>query len=162
MKEDLNESTYVLESITSKTGQQFKADELVKLLDTATYNELQQLYIKYPSMVFDSNFNLESIFAHPLYKHQKNILAKAYLFIQTVPIFGKNRGIDASSRNGVSLKAKLLREGAYYWYQDNSNMVDFENVSVTDTSLKKTYKINYKKPNTDETLIVEYKNKVRN
>ena len=161
MKEDLNESTYVLESITSKTGQQFKADELVKLLDTATYNELQQLYIKYPSMVFDSNFNLESIFAHPLYKHQKNILAKAYLFIQTVPIFGKNRGIDASSRNGVSLKAKLLREGAYYWYQDNSNMVDFENVSVTDTSLKKTYKINYKKPNPDETLIVEYKNKVR-
>ena len=69
--------------------------------------------------------------------------------------------LDASSRNGVSLKAKLLREGAYYWYQDNSNMVDFENVSVTDTSLKKTYKINYKKPNPDETLIVEYKNKVR-
>lgn len=161
MKEDLSESTYVLESITSKTGQQFKADELVKLLDTATYNELQQLYIKYPSMVFDSNFNLESIFAHPLYKHQKNILAKAYLFIQTVPIFGKNRGIDASSRNGVSLKAKLLREGAYYWYQDNSNMVDFENVSVTDTSLKKTYKINYKKPSPNETLIVEYKNKAR-
>ena len=110
-------------------------------------------------MVFDSNFNLDAIFTHPLYKHQKNILAKAYLFIQTVPIFGKNRGIDASSRNGVSLKAKLLREGAYYWYQDNSNMVDFENVSVTDTSLKKTYKINYKKPNPDETLIVEYKNK---
>lgn len=162
MKEDLNESTYVLEAITSKTGQQFKSDELVKLLDTATYKELQQLYIKYPSMVFDSNFNLDSIFTHPLYKHQKNILAKAYLFIQTVPIFGKNRGIDASSRNGVSLKAKLLREGAYYWYQDNSNMVDFENVSVTDTLLKKTYTINYKKPNPNETLIVEYKNKVRN
>lgn len=162
MNEDLNESTYVLEAITSKTGEQFKSDELVKLLDTATYDQLQQLYVKYPSMVFDSNFNLDSIFAHPLYKHQKNILAKAYLFIQTVPIFGKNRGIDASSRNGVSLKAKLLREGAYYWYQDNSNMVDFENVSVTDTSLKKTYKINYKKPNPNETLIVEYKNKVRN
>ena len=162
MDEDLNESTYVLEAITSKTGEQFKSDELVKLLDTATYDQLQQLYVKYPSMVFDSNFNLDSIFAHPLYKHQKNILAKAYLFIQTVPIFGKNRGIDASSRNGVSLKAKLLREGAYYWYQDNSNMVDFENVSVTDTSLKKTYKINYKKPNPNETLIVEYKNKVRN
>ena len=161
MNEDLNESTYVLEAITSRTGEQFKSDELVKLLDTATYNELQQLYVKYPSMVFDSNFNLDSIFTHPLYKHQKNILAKAYLFIQTVPIFGKNRGIDASSRNGISLKAKLLREGAYYWYQDNSNMVDFENVSVTDTSLKKTYTINYKKPNPNETLIVEYKNKVR-
>lgn len=161
MNEDLNESTYVLEAITSRTGEQFKSDELVKLLDTATYKELQQLYVKYPSMVFDSNFNLDSIFTHPLYKHQKNILAKAYLFIQTVPIFGKNRGIDASSRNGVSLKAKLLREGAYYWYQDNSNMVDFENVSVTDTSLKKTYTINYKKPKPNETLIVEYKNKVR-
>ena len=161
MNEDLNESTYVLEAITSRTGEQFKSDELVKLLDTATYKELQQLYVKYPSMVFDSNFNLDSIFTHPLYKHQKNILAKAYLFIQTVPIFGKNRGIDASSRNGVSLKAKLLREGAYYWYQDNSNMVDFENVSVTDTLLKKTYTINYKKPKPNETLIVEYKNKVR-
>ena len=76
-------------------------------------------------------------------QHQKNILAKAYLFIQTVPIYGKNRGIDASSRNGVSLKAKLLREGAYYWYQDNSNIVDFENVSITDTLTKKTYKINH-------------------
>ena len=161
MKEDLNESTYVLEAITSKTGQQFKSDELVKLLDTATYDQLQQLYIKYPSMVFDSKFNLDSIFTHPLYQHQKNILAKAYLFIQTVPIYGKNRGIDASSRNGVSLKAKLLREGAYYWYQDNSNMVDFENVSVTNTLTKKTYKINYKKPKPNETLIVEYKNKVR-
>lgn len=154
MKEDLNESTYVLETITDKSGKQFKSDELVKLLDTATYEQLQQLYIKYPSMVFDSDFNLESIFEHPLYKHQKNILAKAYLFIQTVPIFGKNRGIDASSRNGVSLKSKLLREGAYYWYQENSDMVDFENVRVV------FGKRNYKKPKPNETLIVQYKNKV--
>lgn len=156
MKEDLDESTYVLETITSKAGEQFKSDELVKLLDTATYDQLQQLYIKYPSMVFDSKGNLDSIFTHPLYKHQKNILAKAYLFIQTVPIFGKNRGIDASSRNGVSLKSKLLREGAYYWYQDNSDMVDFE---VKNTVLKNAV-IKYKKPKPNETLIAEYKNPV--
>jgi hypothetical protein len=154
MTEDLNESTYVLEAITDKSGKQFKSDELVKLLDTATYDQLQQLYIKYPSMTFDADNNLESIFTHPLYKHQKNILAKAYLFIQTIPIFGKNRGIDASSRNGVSLKAKLLREGAYYWYQDNSDMVDFKNVTLWNGNKK-----NYKKPKTNETLIAEEKNK---
>ena len=138
-----------------------KSIDVYSIECTLNSRRLEDVYKKYTGNdLINAHDALSDVRATiEVYKHQKNILAKAYLFIQTVPIFGKNRGIDASSRNGVSLKSKLLREGAYYWYQENSDMVDFENVSVTNGSTKQTYKMSYKKPRPNETLIAQYKNK---
>ena len=38
--------------------------------------------------------------------------------MQSVPIVGKNGGIEEKNENGISLYARLLREGSYYWRYD--------------------------------------------
>lgn len=153
MKASFNEESYLLTTITDMKGKEFKGPDLVKLADTASYEQLQNLYIKYPSIIIEDGGTFDSIFGHPIYKVQNNILAKAYLFLQTVPIVGQRRGMDTSSRNGVSLKVNLLREGANYWYAENMDKVVFESDYI-DWFGKKRH-VKYKKPNYDETLIYE-------
>ena len=75
-------------------------------------------YIKYPSKV-DEKEDV-SIFGHSLYKQQTTNEAKAYLFLQSLPIrgYGETGNIEENNTNGLSLKAILLREGSYYWWED--------------------------------------------
>ena len=146
---EFNDNTYVTKAIVDCKGKEFKADEVCRIIADGTYSNLQQLFIKVPSMDFSLSDDGDSIFNHPLYQAQTDIKAKAYLFIQSVPILGNESGIDESNRNGLSLKCKLLREGAYYWYMQNPDKVKFE------TKINKKTK-KYKVPKGQETLIAEF------
>ena len=79
-------------------------------------------YIKFPSKVDEKE--KESIFEHDLYKQQTTNEAKAYLFLQSLPIRDKwihsyQGGIAVFNNDGVNLKSRLLREGSYYWWNEN-------------------------------------------
>ena len=154
IESEFTDDTYVLKVITDCKGVEYKSGEICRIISDGTYDEQKQLWIKYPSIDFSrSKGEEDSIFNHPLYAQQKDIKAKAYLFIQSIPIKGKKNGIDEKSKNGLSLKAKLLREGAYYWYEDNNEEVNFDPIIEEDGSVSV-----YKKPNSGETLISTYEN----
>lgn len=95
-----------------------------KLKDIVRGSEEEQskYYIKYPSSVNEAIG--PSVFGDDLYKQQSDIYCKAYLFLQSLPILsgkgGRQRGtgFDEKSENGVSMKSILLREGAFYWYDE--------------------------------------------
>lgn len=143
VKNGLGVSSYDLETISKENGEKFKEDEINKIITEGTRDDLKQLWIKTPTVDFTNNSkDGESIFLHPLYKAQTDIKAKAYLFIQSIPIFDKNNGIESKNKNGLTLKSKLLREGAYYWYEDNFDKVVFNE--------------KYQKPLKNETLMTEY------
>lgn len=64
-----------------------------------------------------------SIFDCDLYRLQDNILAKAYLFLQTAPMNGiieRDTEVDkfglTDKDNALIQKLSLLREGAFYWW----------------------------------------------
>lgn len=44
-----------------------------------------------------------------------SVLARAYIFLYSVPILLKNHGLRQRAKNGVEFYVSLLREGAYYW-----------------------------------------------
>lgn len=75
---------------------------------------------------------------HPLYWLQNNNenleyinLAKAYLFIQALPIDSELLGISYKI-NGVIQRASLLREGAFYWWEENYD----KNIVITKGNCK--------------------------
>jgi hypothetical protein len=154
IESEFTDNTYVLKTITDCKGEEYKSGEVCKRISEGSYDSLKNLWIKYPSIDFSNKKGEEdSIFNHQIYKQQTDIKAKAYLFIQSIPIKGRKNGIDERSKNGLSLKAKLLREGAYYWYEDNSEMVNFEPII-----LESGERLEYKKPLSGETLIATYDN----
>lgn len=105
-------------------GDSKNRSELRKIVRSSK-EEQSKYYIKYPSSVNESKGN--SVFDDELYKQQigsGDTYCKAYLFLQSLPILsGKDgrqvgTGLDSKSENGVSMKSILLREGAFYWYDE--------------------------------------------
>lgn len=132
------------------------------LLREASEDELNVYYILRPTKVDEEN--KQSLFVNNLYKLQTDISAKAYLFLQGLPIKPNkdHGGILFRNKSGIYAKALLLREGSYYWYKDNYEKVITEG-TLPNTSNKITYKrpatgepfiINNKRPATDESFIV--------
>lgn len=120
------------------------ASDLKEILLNGGHDKQQEYYIKYPSKVDETKE--DSLFGYAklkdytkdengneveincnLYNLQNNFFAKAYLFLQSVPIrgFGDYGNIVNQNSNGVYPKALLLREGSYYWYMDNMDSVKF-------------------------------------
>lgn len=119
--------------------------EITKIITTGNGAEQQKIYIKFPSIDITfkdaTDTQMDTIFTNPVYKLQTDLKAKAYLFLQSIPIYSKKNGIEEENKNGLALKAKLLREGSYYWREDNMDAVKFGE---------------YKKPAKDETLLTDF------
>ena len=104
------------------------------LIQTAIMNgnsdTLKNYYIKYPTIT-DKQMQ-KSLFSDTIYLIQKDIKAKAFLFLQAIPIYGdgNNGGIESNNENGLAMKVRLLREGSYYWRQDNPDIINFMNDEV--------------------------------
>ena len=122
--------------------------KIKELVSKGGYEEQQKYYIKYPA-ILDENEN-ESLFASPIYHIQTDIKAKAFLFLQAVPIKGsaKTGGIEHENMNGLTLKARLLREGSYYWREDNPDAIIFSS-NEPGFELSENY---YKKPNASQSF----------
>lgn len=143
----LDDKTYDIRAIVD--ADEYNLADGVKLrevLTGKTYNEQNEYYIKYPTFV-NENYD-KSLFAEGIYNGQDSIEAKAYLFLQALPIKGraKHGGIEEKNETGVALKARLLREGSYYWRMDNPQGIK---VKIKD---KDGNILSYKNPGLDETF----------
>lgn len=137
-------SKKMVESIEGKVS----GDELAEELSVGN---MENIFIKMPTRINGEGAN-SSLFDTPLYWLQDNIEAKAYLFVLSVPLLGKNSGLKIDeSINGVVPKVALLREGAFYWWEENYNT---DKVKVSGTVLGKKY--NYRKPKRTQSFIVDY------
>ncbi len=107
-------------------------------------------YIVYPG-TYGGVISL-SLTSEPFYHMQKDIKAKAYLFIFSLPYMRnkKNGGIPDKTENGVQALVELLREGAVYWREDEDSIVTSGNVNFTVGEVNITGKYDYKKAGLDE------------
>ena len=126
--------------------------------------------------LFQKDYGAVCLLEHPLYWLQDNNenleernLAKAYLFIQALPINSELLGISYKT-NGVVQRASLLREGAFYWWKENRD----KNIVITEgkcksyaTAINKDGKgpldyfvsgttVSYIRPSSDRTFISNY------
>lgn len=101
---------------------------LRNLMQTGTTSDFEHYYIQYPCCVND-NFD-RSIFEDGLYLQQTDILAKACIFMQAMPILGHNGGLERKSENTVTAKSVLLREGALIWFEKHKNEMNFSGYKV--------------------------------
>lgn len=111
-----DERCYKRNAICNKEEKSFSNGRIKKLLTEDTFSSQEEFYIRFPSMVDERK--KDSLFDDSIYQAQTDIKSKAFLFLQSVPIIGKNGGIEEENENGISLYARLLREGSYYWRYD--------------------------------------------
>ena len=158
IEEEFNEKTYMFSVITSANGTEYSSNDVKKLIGSGSYEDQSKMFIKYPSIQKAPNGSVTgSIFYTNLYTNQTDIKAKAYLFLQTVPIMSNDCGIDTESKNGLSLKVKLLREGSYYWREDNPEAVKFVNeLTYKDTNGESESLGKIKKPTKGQCLMSQY------
>ena len=121
--ESFGEKCYKRQIIVDAQEEKIKMGAIKELVGKGSTEEQKKYYIKYPAIVDEKKG--DSLFDHVFYISQTSILAKAYLFLQAMPIRGNgdNGGIEDSAANGLGLKARLLREGSYYWRQDSEDEV---------------------------------------
>ena len=113
------------QGIIYRKGASAKTDTIVKnskengIVDIAnkSYKEREDYFVKYPALINEKKD--KSLFSTKIYTDQKDILSKAYLFLSAIPLKSKTEyqgsGINENSENGVEQKARLLREGSFYW-----------------------------------------------
>ena len=118
--ESFDEKAYGTGIVVDSDGSNVSPKRVREIISEGTDEDIRGLYVKFPSMVDEDKG--ESVFETPIYMAQTDIRAKAFLFLQSVPVKGEGDrgGIDSKSTNGVSLKARLLREGSYYWRREES------------------------------------------
>lgn len=122
-----------------------------KVAQEMVTGNMEDIFVKRPTRINGIGHNRgtdSSLYDLPLYWLQDNDEAKAYLFILSIPLLGSNLGVEEESKNGVVPKISLLREGAFYWWEENHNT---DKVKVSGTVFGKKY--NYKKPREDESFI---------
>lgn len=93
--------------------------EIRVIMTEGKQDVIDNLFVKYP--VEEGRRNELLIFDEDVYICQTSIEAKAYLFLQHINIDGQednNGGLESKSENGLALKARLLKEGSYYWRDD--------------------------------------------
>ena len=95
----------------------------LKKIGAENYNDIiNNYYVKFPAIINESKSSC--LFDSDFYKIQNNDKARAYLFLSAMPMksSGKDKnqacGIAKESKNGIEAKAVLLREGSFYWRQD--------------------------------------------
>lgn len=105
---------------------------LKKLMKTGTTSDFSHYYIKYPCCYDDDDDFIigNTIFEDQLYLQQNDIVAKACLFMQAVPILGTNGGLEKESKNTITAKSVLLREGALIWFEKHKNEINFSGYKV--------------------------------
>ena len=88
---------------------------------SADYDTQSSLYIKFPTIgavketfLFQINKYTNHIFSTDIYKLQQSNEAKAYIFLNSLPIYGKEHN-KVHYGNGACPKVKLLLDGAHYW-----------------------------------------------
>ena len=88
-----------------------------------------------------------SLMAQPFYHIQKDIKAKAYLFVFGLPYVrnGKNGGIPQKTENGVQSLIELLREGAVYWREEEDLIATSGSVNISFGLANVSGKYEYKK-----------------
>ena len=111
-----DERCYKRNAICDKDEKSFSNGRIKKLLTEDTFSSQEEFYIRFPSMVDERK--KDNLFDEDIYKSQIDIASRAFLFLQSVPIVGKNGGIEEKNENGISLYARLLREGSYYLRYD--------------------------------------------
>ena len=129
--DELTEKQYYASVLVHSDGY-LKTSEISDVINSGTKEDYGRYNVKYAT--FDYTFDEEnptSIFNNSIYYDQGgNINAKAFLFLLASPIVGNEYGILNDSRNGRALKSILLREGAYYWYENTNaeNGVKWSNI----------------------------------
>ena len=140
--ENFNGSSYLIGSIVDEKGINVSPGLIQNAIRNGSKDTLKGYYIKFPAIT-DRQMK-SSLFNDTIYTIQKDIKAKAFLFLQAAPLYGdgNNGGIEKSNENGLAMKLRLLREGSYYWREDNPDAVIFENSEIE-----------YKKPNLHQTFM---------
>lgn len=125
-----------------KSDDDYSKSEQSDMINSGTPTEQKEWYIKFPSEYND--YTSKSIFVQPIYKLQDNLIAKACIFLFSIPLLGKGytAAIDEMSVNGVTAKSVLLREGALLWFEKNKN--DTSKIKFSGTIDDKYYQ--YSKP----------------
>lgn len=90
--------------------------------------DLNKVFLRYPCQINDttkSPLYFKQYDGKSLIDYQDNNLSKAFLFLMSIPVQGRNFALygDGTIKNpkqrvSVVLKIRLLREGAIYWRQD--------------------------------------------
>ncbi len=117
--------------------------------------------ILYPSIIL-SNVGSENairniLYAHPIYYAQKTNLAKAYLFLCGIPVYG-DKFISTTCVSGTLPKTILLREGALYWRrkfieENGEDPINVNDIDNPDTKL-------YRSAEKDEIYAIKYDNNI--
>ena len=130
--------------IVTADGTRVLSADVCKVVRDGSFDDQRNFYIKIPSVdmrpcEYELKYrdkvtvqDFHSIVENELYKIQTNIKSKAFLFLESTPIQG---GLLKPFSNGIELKVKLLREGAYYWREDNPNDI------ITNDEILKKYVI---------------------
>ena len=118
IESSFGEKSYEKDIIVDSAEKPISLSEVKNTLSTGLKSDQKNFYIMYPAVVDEDED--KSLFDEDIYKIQTDIKAKAFLFLQSVPVrgSGKSGGIEKENMNGLSLKARLLREGSYYWRED--------------------------------------------
>ena len=128
--EKFNGTSYITGSIVDENGLAITPSQIQSAIRNGNKDTLKNYYIKYPAIT-DKQMQ-KSLFSDTIYTIQTDIKAKAFLFLQAIPVYGDGNtgGIEKNNGNGLAMKARLLREGSYYWRQDNPDGVKFTNSEV--------------------------------
>ena len=146
--EEFGEKSYEKDIIVDSEEKSVGLGKIKDVISNGSFNDQKSLYIMYPA-IMDENED-DSLFDEEIYLIQDDIRAKAFLFLQAIPIKGNGStgGIEDANDNGLTLKVRLLREGSYYWRCDNPDVIKFEGVYEGKTIPTKKFK----QPTTGQTF----------
>ena len=148
LEENFGEKSYEKDVIVDSEEKSIGLGKVKDIISNGTYNDQKSLYVMYPAIV-DEDEN-SSLFNEVIYLIQDDIKAKAFLFLQAIPIKGNGStgGIEDENDNGLTLKVRLLREGSYYWREDNPDSIRFEGTINGETVPTKKFR----QPNLKQTF----------
>lgn len=156
------------------SGKELSDGEISTILKYGTDEDTANIFVKWSELKgqVEQKFYSQtgaprnkSIFDDDLYRLQTNVEAKAYLFLQRIPLVFTNLGLT-DDVNTVAQKASLLKEGAYYWWMENreTKFVISGHVEAFVAALDKDKKpipkpehdVSYVLPDKDKTFYGEY------
>lgn len=152
--EEFGEKSYEKDIIVDSEEKSVGLGKIKDIISNGSFNDQKSLYIMYPAIMDEDED--DSLFDETIYLIQDDIKAKAFLFLQAIPIKGNGDtgGIEDENDNGLTLKVRLLREGSYYWREDNydeenqKDVIKFE--GIIDGKVSPTTK--FKKPSLKQTF----------
>ena len=126
IEDEFNDNVRIYKNgvVLNEKGKEISKNKVNKLISKGTIEEQQQHYIQCPT-----SGQGKSVFEEELYLAQDDILMRACLFLQSIPL---KKDTDYVDKNGLSLKVNLLKEGSYYWWSYNydKNPIKSDNLNV--------------------------------